>query len=341
MLEHSHFIIVFSVIVIALLALDLFVVGRNPHKISLKEAGIWTTVFIAVAVLFGIFVVGPDLGEHAKTEYFTAYVIEKMLSVDNLFVFILVFGYFKVPAEYQHKVLFWGVLGAIVMRLIFIFLGVGFINILSFTIYGHDINILLLIFGLFLAYTGVKTLVEEFGPGDDEESEEDFSNSPGAKFIKYFFPRVTEEYHGDKFFVKLPFTHDTGGYVVPTDPTKASFWLRYATPLLIVVGVIEFTDLLFAVDSIPAIFAVSKDPFVLYTSNIFAILGLRSMYFLLAGLPPMFKHLGKGVAFILLFIGVKMVIAPWLHIESSWSLYTILAVLVISVSISLVTYKKD
>lgn len=330
MLEHSHFLVVFSALVIGLLALDLFVVGRNPHKISLKEAGIWTTVFIAVAILFGVFVVGPDLGAQAQTEYFTAYVIEKMLSVDNLFVFILVFGYFKVPAEYQHKVLFWGVLGAIIMRLIFIFLGVGFIGMLNFTIAGHNINIVLLLFGLFLAYTGVKTLIEEFGSGDKDE-EQDFSKSPGARVIKYFFPRITEEYHGDKFFTKITLTGPLGMPKIVT----------YATPLLIVVGVIEFTDLLFAVDSIPAIFAVSKDPFVLYASNIFAILGLRSMYFLLAGLLPMFKHLGKGVSLILLFIGAKMVIAPWLHIQSDISLYAILGVLTISVVASLLTYKPE
>lgn len=328
MLEHAHFLILFSTLVIGLLALDLFVVGRNPHKISLKEAGIWTTIFIAVAVLFGIFVVGPDLGAQAQSEYFTAYVIEKMLSVDNLFVFILVFGYFKVPAEYQHKVLFWGVLGAIVMRLIFIFLGVEFINLLNFTILGYEVNIVLLLFGLFLAYTGVKTLIDELTDNDEEE-EQDFSQSPGAKLIRYFFPRVTEEYHGDKFFIRKFIPKGSGGD-----------WVIHATPLLIVVGVVEFTDLLFAVDSIPAIFAVSKDPYILYASNIFAILGLRSMYFLLAGLLPMFKHLGKGVALILLFIGTKMLIAPWYHVESQTSLYTILGVLVISVTVSLLTYKK-
>ena len=343
MLEHAHFLIVFSALVIGLLALDLFVVGRNPHKISLKEAGIWTTVFIAIAILFGIFVVGPDLGEQAQTEYFTAYVIEKMLSVDNLFVFILVFGYFKVPAEYQHKVLFWGVLGAIVMRLMFIFLGVEFINLLNFTILGHEINIVLLLFGMFLAYTGINTLKEELVDNDEEE-EQDFSQSPGAKLIRYFFPRVTKEYHGDKFFVKQRV--DSFGDVIYKDNDQSSRTkigtklVRYATPLLIVVGVIEFTDLLFAVDSIPAIFAVSKDPYILYASNIFAILGLRSMYFLLAGLLPMFKHLGKGVALILLFIGTKMLIAPWYHVESQISLYIILGVLVISVTVSLLTYKK-
>lgn len=344
MLEHSHFLIVFSILVIGLLTLDLFVVGRNPHKISLKEAGIWTTVFIAVAILFGIFVVGPDLGAQAQTEYFTAYVIEKMLSVDNLFVFILVFGYFKVPAEYQHKVLFWGVLGAIIMRLVFIFLGVGFIGMLDFTIAGHSVNIVLLLFGLFLAYTGVKTLIEEFGSGDKDE-EQDFSKSPGARMIRYFFPRVTEKYHGDKFFIKQE--EDIYGDTLLESPKTTlhekigSRLVTYATPLLIVVGVIEFTDLLFAVDSIPAIFAVSKDPFVLYASNIFAILGLRSMYFLLAGLLPMFKHLGKGVSLILLFIGAKMVIAPWLHIQSDISLYAILGVLTVSVVASLLTYKPE
>lgn len=333
MLEHQFVTAVFAGVVLLLLLLDLFVVGRNPHKISMKEAGIWTTIFVAVAIGFGFLVVGPELGPQAQAEYFTAYVIEKMLSVDNLFVFILVFSFFKVPKEYHHKVLFWGVLGAIIMRLIFIGLGVQFINLFTFTWAGYDINVILLLFGAFLLYTGIKTLFS----GEEEEEEQDFNNSFGAKLIKKLFPRITPNYVGDAFFVRAS-PHTLDNKVTERGNFKV-YW--YATPLLVVVGVIEFTDLLFAVDSIPAIFAVSKDPYILYTSNIFAILGLRSMYFLLAGLLPRFKYLSVGVSLILAYIGTKMVIAPWYHIESAISLTIILAVLVISVIVSLIMTRKN
>lgn len=332
MLEHGLFLAVFSILVIGLLALDLFVVGRNPHKISLKEAGIWSTLFVLVAIGFGFFIVGPELGPQAQSEYFTAYVIEKMLSVDNLFVFILVFSYFKVPDEYHHKVLFYGVLGAIILRLIFIFLGVELIGLFYVHLWGYDINVILILFGLFLAYTGVKSLFS----GDDDE-EQDFSQSPGAKFIRKIFPRVTDNYHGDKFFVKKKEQVSTGNFVYNVKEK----WVRYATPLLVVVGVVEFTDLLFAVDSIPAIFAVSKDPYILYASNIFAILGLRSMYFLLAGLLPLFRYLQYGVSIILIYIGAKMLAAPVYHIPSDISLYIILGVLGLSTILSLLNRKND
>lgn len=332
---HPHIIIAFVISIIVLLGLDLWFVGRNPHKVSIKEAGVWTTVFILAAIGFSFFV-RYDAGSGAQIEFLTAYTIEKMLSVDNLFVFILVFTYFKTPKEYQHKVLFWGVLGAIIMRLIFIVLGMKIISFFYIPVLGYEVNIILLLFGLFLVYAGIKSLKEE------DDSNEDFSNSPGARFIKYFFPRVTKEYNGDKFFVKL--TEETVKYKGEKSFTNAvivSKLVTYATPLLIVVGVVEFTDLLFAIDSIPAIFSVSKDPVILFTSNIFAILGLRSMYFLLSGLLPMFKHLGKGVAFILVFIGIKMVITPVYHVDNIMSLCVIGAALIISVGLSLLTYKKD
>ena len=321
---HIHVIVAFVISIVVLLGLDLWFVGRNPHKVSVKEAGIWTGVFVLAAIAFSFFI-RWDVGSGAQVEFLTAYTIEKMLSVDNLFVFILVFTYFKTPKEYQHKVLFWGVLGAIIMRLIFIVLGMKIINLFHFPVLGYDVNIILILFGLFLGYVGIKSLFVE-----EEDEDEDFSKSPGAKLIRYFFPNMHYEYVGDKFFIWKFIPKGSGGK-----------WVRHATPLLIVVGVVEFTDLLFAVDSIPAIFSVSKDPVILFTSNIFAILGLRSMYFLLAGLLPMFKYLDKGVAFILGFIGVKMVISPVYHIDNLISLGVIGTVLVLSIGISLITYKKE
>ena len=336
---HIHVIVAFVISIVVLLGLDLWFVGRNPHKVSVKEAGIWTGVFVLAAIAFSFFI-RWDVGTGAQVEFLTAYTIEKMLSVDNLFVFILVFTYFKTPKEYQHKVLFWGVLGAIIMRLIFIVLGMKIINLFHFPVCGYDVNIILIMFGLFLGYVGIKSLFVE-----EEDEDEDFSKSPGAKLIRYFFPRVTKEYHGDKFFVKLEETQYGDTELVSKGMSMqrkiGTKLVRYATPLLIVVGVVEFTDLLFAVDSIPAIFSVSKDPVILFTSNIFAILGLRSMYFLLAGLLPMFKYLDKGVAFILGFIGIKMVISPVYHIDNLISLGVIGTVLVLSIGISLITYKKE
>lgn len=321
---HIHVIVAFVISIVVLLGLDLWFVGRNPHKVSVKEAGIWTGIFILTAIAFSFFI-RWDVGSGAQVEFLTAYTIEKMLSVDNLFVFILVFTYFKTPKEYQHKVLFWGVLGAIIMRLIFIVLGMKIISLFHFPVLGYDVNIILIMFGLFLGYVGIKSLFVE-----EEEEDEDFSKSPGAKFIRWMFPNTHSEYVGDKFFIRKFIPKGSGGK-----------WVRHATPLLIVVGVVEFTDLLFAVDSIPAIFSVSKDPVILFTSNIFAILGLRSMYFLLAGLLPMFKYLDKGVAFILGFIGIKMVISPVYHIDNLISLGVIGTVLVLSIGISLITYKKE
>ena len=259
------------------------------------------------------------------TQFQTAYWIEKALSVDNLFVFILVFSFFKVPRELHHKVLFWGIIGALIFRAIFIFAGVGLVRvtylnpILDF--FGlkplkWNINIVLTLFGVFLVYAGIKS----WGGGDDEE-DQDFSNSAGAKLIRKLY-KVSDNFDGDKFF-----TIQNG--------------IKMATPLLTVIAVIEFTDLLFAVDSIPAIFAVSKDPFILYTSNIFAVLGLRSLYFLLSNFIHMFSKLPYGLSIILSFIGVKMIISPWLHIPSPISLGIVGGVLILSVVISLLYKEKE
>jgi tellurite resistance protein TerC len=316
-------IVIFVVIVLLMLMLDLGVFNKNSHIVTSKEAGIWTLVWISLSMAFSGFLLwSADF--QTFTEFQTAYWIEKALSVDNLFVFILVFGYFNVPRENHHKVLFWGIIGALVLRAIFIFSGVELINLTYlpdfwiFTGEGHHLNILMLLFGLFLIYAGIKSAFTE-----DDDEEKDFSKSPGARVVHRFF-KVSKEFSGDKFF-----TVENG--------------IRLATPLLVVVGVIEFTDLLFAVDSIPAIFAVSDDPVVLYMSNIFAILGLRSMYFLLSNLIHMFSKLKYGLAVILSFIGVKMVIAPipGLHIPSLVSLVIVVSVLILSIVISLLFPDKE
>lgn len=312
LISNPVMVVVFGVVVLGMLILDLGVFNKKSHEISNKEAVWWSVAWIGLSMLFSIFLYLTAPGETSLevfAQYQTAYWIEKALSVDNLFVFILVFNFFNVRREFQHKVLYWGIIGAIIFRAIFIFVGVGIIN---FTILPKmellgmqvEINWLLLIFGLFLIYAGFKSwFVNEV---DDDET--DFSKSPGAKMIYSFFP-VSKEFDSDKFF-----TIENGK--------------RLVTPLFVVVGVVEFTDVIFAVDSIPAIFSVSNDPFILYTSNIFAILGLRSLFFLLANFMHMFSRLKYGLALILAFIGFKMVLDPFYHFPSTLSLLIVLGVLV-------------
>jgi len=374
LINHPGIIAAFSVVVIFMLLLDLGIFNKKSHVVSNKEAAIWSLVWIGISMGFSAFiyfVTNETAGIEKFAQFQSAYWIEKALSVDNLFVFILVFGFFNVPREYHHKVLFWGIIGALVMRAIFIFSGVGLINltyldeilvgnisanlVIGTTIFSAilvilgsyfvirkslslgfgllisglifmllfnaqvlfpqvkqwnipHINLILTLFGLFLIYAGIKSWFAD----DDDDDEKDFSKSPGAKFIYKFF-KVSKEFDKDKFF-----TIENG--------------VKLATPLLVVVAVIEFTDLLFAVDSIPAIFAIApNDPFILYTSNIFAILGLRSLYFLLANFIHMFSRLKYGLAIILAFIGVKMVVSPFFHISSPLSLAVVGSVLVASV----------
>ena len=324
LINHPGIIAAFSVVVIVMLLLDLGIFNKKSHIISNKEAAIWSIVWISISMIFSIFIyimTNETAGLEKFAQFQSAYWIEKALSVDNLFVFIVVFGFFNVPREYHHKVLFWGILGALFMRAIFIFSGVGLINITylpAMTILGKSvsINVVLTSFGAFLIYAGIKSWFAE-----DDDDEKDFSKSPGAKFVYRFF-KISKEFDKDKFF-----TVENG--------------VKLATPLLVVVGVIEFTDLLFAVDSIPAIFAIApNDPFILYTSNIFAILGLRSLYFLLANFIHMFSRLKYGLAIILAFIGVKMVISPWYHIPSPISLAIVVGVLIISVLLSVI-FKEE
>jgi len=315
LINHPTIIAAFAVVVIFMLLLDLGIFNKKSHTISNKEAAIWSVVWISISMLFSVFIyilTNESSGLEKFAQFQSAYWIEKALSVDNLFVFILVFGFFNVPREYHHKVLFWGILGALLMRAIFIFTGVELIKLTylpEMSIIGKPvkINIILTAFGAFLVYAGVKSWFVE-----DDDDEKDFSKSAGAKFVYKLF-KVSKEFDKDKFF-----TIENG--------------VKLATPLLVVVGVIEFTDLLFAVDSIPAIFAIAPDdPFILYTSNIFAILGLRSLYFLLANFIHMFSRLKFGLAIILAFIGLKMIIAPFYHISSPFSLAVVGGVLILSV----------
>jgi tellurite resistance protein TerC len=263
------------------------------------------------------------MGAEKFMQFQGAYWIEKALSVDNLFVFILVFGYFNVAKEAQHKVLFWGVIGALVFRAIFIFTGVWLLNytyLPEMQLFGQivKINYLLTIFGIILIVAGIKSGFSN----EEDEGSKDFSKSAGSKLVHRFF-KVSPNFDGDKFF-----TIQNG--------------IKMATPLFVVVAIVEFTDLLFAVDSIPAIFAIApNDPFILYTSNIFAILGLRSLYFLLANFMYMFSKLKYGLAIILSFIGVKMIIAPFFHIETTVSLLVVGGVLILSVIASLLFPDKD
>jgi len=321
LINHPGIITLFTVTIIVMLVLDLGVLNKKGHAISNREAAIWSVIWISLAMGFSG-IIYHYMGAEKFMQFQGAYWIEKALSVDNLFVFILVFGFFNVAKEAQHKVLFWGIIGALVFRAIFIFAGVWMLNytyLPEMELWGQTvrINYLLTIFGLILIVAGFKSAFSH----EEDDGSQDFNNSPGAKLVKRFF-HVSNNFDGDKFF-----TVENG--------------IKVATPLLVVVAIIEFTDLLFAVDSIPAIFAIAPDdPFILYTSNIFAILGLRSLYFLLANFMYMFSRLKYGLAFILAFIGVKMIIAPFYHVPTPISLGVVGSVLILSVIASLLFPKK-
>ncbi|GHB23573.1 TerC family protein [Mongoliitalea lutea] len=318
--EEGYVLIGFGLVIIALLGLDLYVFNKEDHKVSTKEAFNWSVVWISIGLLFGVYVY-LDFGGEKATQYYSAFLIEKALSVDNLFVFILIFRYFKVPDKYHHKVLFYGILGAIVMRAIFIFAGVKIISLTYLPTFflgslEVNLNVVMTLFGIFLLIAGIKSFKVE-----EEDEQKDFSKSLGTRLIHQLF-RVDPKYHGGNFFVKIN-------------------GKRMATQLLVVVAVVEFTDLLFAVDSIPAIFAISDDPIILYTSNIFAILGLRALYFLLANTFEMFHYLKYGLAFILSFIGLKMILSAIYHVPSPISLAVVGIVLFLSIVFSLRKFKAE
>jgi len=291
------FWILFNAFVLIMLALDLGVFHRKSHEVSTKEALIWTIVWVTLALIFNV-ILFYWKGQQQALEFFTGYLIEKALSVDNIFVFIMIFSYFQVPAKYQHKVLFWGILGALVMRAIFIFAGVALIEKFHFTIY---------IFGAILIYTGYKMFNHNQAKIDPEKN-------PVVRFFRKIMP-VTPHMHDDKFFVRI------NGQ-------------RFATPLFLVLILIETTDLIFAVDSIPAILAITQDQFIVYTSNVFAILGLRSLYFALAGIVHRFWLLTYGLAIVLLFVGAKMLLIDVYKIPIAWSLLFIAITITGSVILS-------
>lgn len=289
----------FSVFIVLMLSLDLGLLNRKAHTIRYREAWIWTGVWVSLALIFA-YLVFRYQGSQRGLEFLTGYIIELSLSVDNLFVFILVFSFFKVPAKYQHRVLFWGVLGALAMRLTMIFVGAALLNRFHWIIY---------VFGAFLVYTGVKMFKQE---NNDLRPDE----NPVVRLVSRYFP-ITDYYVGKKFFTKV---NDK----------------RAGTLLLLVLIVVEVTDLVFAVDSIPAIFAITTNTFIVYTSNVFAILGLRSMYFLLAGVVEKFQYLRVGLAIVLTFIGAKMlIVAAGIHIKTWISLVFVAVVLTGSVVASL------
>jgi tellurite resistance protein TerC len=293
----------FNLFVLAMLALDLGVFHRKSHEVGVKEALTWTGVWITLAMLFNLFVY-YYFDKQKAIEFFTGYLIEKSLSIDNIFVIIMIFSYFKVPTMYQHKVLFWGILGALVMRIIFILAGIELI---------HRFHWLIYIFGGFLIITGIRMITS----GDAKLEPE---QNPLAKLARKIFP-FTPSFEGDQFFVRR----------------DEKLW---ATPLFLVVILIEATDLIFAVDSIPAILAISDDSFIVYTSNVFAILGLRSLYFALAGIEKYFQYLKYGLSAILIFVGVKMSITDWYKIPVDLSLIVIVFVLAIAMLASVVVQKK-
>ncbi|NOU47212.1 MAG: TerC family protein [Bacteroidales bacterium] len=294
----------FLLFVCLMLALDLGVFNRKSHAVSIKEALIWSAIWISMALIFN-FGVYHYMGEVKGLEFLTGYLIEKALSVDNLFVFIMLFSMFDVDPKYQHKVLFWGILGALIMRAIFIFAGVALINRFHWIIY---------IFGVFLVFTGIKMLFHK-----DEEIHPE--KNPLVRLFKKFLP-VTPEMHGNRFFVKI--NHKS-----------------FATPLFVVLIVIEFTDVIFATDSIPAILAISHDPFIIFSSNVFAILGLRALYFALAGITKYFHFLKYGLSAILVFVGAKMIIAGIFEFPIVLSLLIIMGILVVSVIASLLFPAKE
>lgn len=298
-MEHSLLLwLVFNLFIIIMLVVDLVVFHGKEQKESVREALIWTGVWITLALLFGLGVY-EFMGTQDALDYYTGYLIEKSLSVDNIFVFLLVFSYFKVPPEYQHKVLFWGIFGALVMRFFFILTGVALIERFDWIIY---------VFGAFLVFTGARLAFEK---GKEVHPEK----NPVLKLMRRMIP-TTQTYHGSNFFVRQ----------------KGKL---FATPMLAVLVVIETTDLIFAIDSIPAILAITQDEFIVYSSNAFAILGLRALYFALAGIMRLFHYLHYGLSLILVFVGVKMLISDFYHLETPYALGFIALTLTVSIVASI------
>lgn len=303
---------VFIAFVLVMLTLDLFVFGgKKAHKVNVKEAAAWSLVWVSLALAFnaGLWwylngAVGPEVADRKALEFLTGYLIEKSLSVDNVFIFLLIFSAFHVPAEYQRRVLIYGVLGAIVLRAVMILAGAWVVQEFSWMLY---------LFGVFLVITGMRMLVMA-------EKKPDLEKNPLLKFARRHL-RIADGHHGEKF-------------------SLMKNGARYVTPLFLVLILIEATDLVFAVDSIPAIFAITTDPFIVFTSNIFAIMGLRALYFLMADVADRFHLLKYGLAMVLTFIGTKMLIAPWYHMPVAASLAIVAVLIGASVAASLIATRK-
>jgi tellurite resistance protein TerC len=303
----------FGVFVLLMLAVDMFLLGRNgAQKVSAKEALIWSLVWFVMAMLFGGLLwgwldhsVGREIADARAMEYLTGYLLEKTLAMDNIFVFVMIFSYFAVPLEYQKRVLVYGVLGAIVLRALMILLGAWLIAEFHWVLY---------VFGAFLLITGIKMFVFA-------DHEPDLANNPLLKWVKKHL-RVTSDYHGDKFWIM-----DKG--------------VRWFTPMFLVLVLIEFSDVIFAMDSIPAIFAITDDPFIVFTSNIFAIMGLRALYFLLADMAERFHLLKFGLAVVLMFVGTKMLIVEWFKVPVAVSLAVVVAVIGTSILLSLLATRNQ
>jgi tellurite resistance protein TerC len=294
----------FNVVVLAILALDLGVLHRKSEKVSLKEAGIWSGVWVALSLCFAS-AIYLTMGRESGLEFLTGYLIEYALSIDNIFVFVLIFAYFNVPEKYQHRVLFWGIIGALLLRGVMIVAGSALVTRFSWTLY---------IFGAFLVFTGLRMALQKDDAAYNPE------HDPVLRLARKLIP-VTPDYRGDKFFVKEP---DAKGKV------------RFAaTPLFIVLLIVDTTDVIFATDSIPAIFAVTRDPFIVYTSNICAVLGLRALYFLLASVVDKFVYLKLGLSIVLIFIGAKMLLEGFFHIPIIAALGVVAAVLGSSIIVSM------
>ncbi len=303
----------FIAFVIAMLALDLFVFGgKKAHRVSVKEALAWVIAWVCLALAFAGMLwwylndtQGAVVAQRKTLEFLAGYLIEQSLSIDNMFVFVMIFGYFAVPPELQRRVLLYGVLGAIFMRATMILAGVWLVSQFAWILY---------VFGAFLVFTGIKMLVFA-------ESEPDLEQNPLLRWLRGHL-RITNDFKGELFFVRQ----------------NGVLW---ATPMFLVLLLIEASDVIFAVDSIPAIFAVTTDPFIVFTSNIFAIMGLRAMYFLLADMADRFHLLKYGLAIVLVFIGGKMLAVPWFHIPIQWSLSIVGCIILISVVLSLALSKKE
>ncbi|MEE9935357.1 MAG: TerC family protein [Deltaproteobacteria bacterium] len=295
--------VIFTVFILAMLALDLGVFNRKTHVITMKEAMLWTAFWVSLALAFGAGVYF-FYGHGKAMEFFAGYLIEYSLSIDNLFVFMLIFRFFNVPQAYEHKALFWGILMALVTRAVFIFAGVALITTFHWVMY---------IFGAFLVFTGVKMAL-------NKQTEVHPEKNVAIRLLRFFIP-VTRRFAGAKFFV-------------------VRRGVRYATPMLAVLLALETTDILFAIDSIPAVLAISKDPFIVYTSNVFAILGLRSLFFAISGLMKLFHLLHYGLAAILTFVGVKMLIEDFYHVPVGVSLLVIASLLAVAIVSSVIWPEK-